>query len=126
MILWAFNSASGWLDFAVSMVEQLRSIGYQHFAALGMRDCCAALQRIVPDAPCVTYHLPGSHWEVEDTKDFSHTGVLLIWIARRVEQRRSTHPCSGFTPPPLLCSPWHLCDTQLVHTLLPEDRNVMR
>lgn len=74
-IMFAFNAADVWLDFAAAMVYQLRAVGYLHFFAIATRSCCEQLHARHPDAPCVSFELPGSHWRNEQ-------GVTHLWIGR--------------------------------------------
>lgn len=75
IIMFAFNSQGVWLDFAAAMVDQLRSRGYLHHFAIATRECCRELHGIYPDAPCVSFELPGDHWRSEQ-------GVTHLWIGR--------------------------------------------
>ena len=77
LILFAFSSTWPWLDWAAAMHTQLITIGYQHHIALAISvDDCKRLHERAPLAACVTYTLPGIHWEHE------RSGIDYMWIAR--------------------------------------------
>lgn len=84
MIMFAFNSRGTWLDWALAMAFQLRSVGYQHFFAVAEEYCCTKLHRRDPKIPCVWANLPGQKWRSAKAlgDNFVDTNPEDLWIMR--------------------------------------------
>lgn len=76
LIFYAFNSVFPWLDFAVSLANQLEHVGYDHAVAIGLYEDCVALQRVRPNTACATYTLTGEYWQKE------RKSIDYMWISR--------------------------------------------